>query len=124
VSRGVDDVDLLALPERRHGGRLDGDTALLLLLEVVSGRRRLQILGVMDVDDRVLAPRVIEDALGRRRLAGVDVGDDADIADIGEGCCTGHSRIPWQFKVWVKSKSVWCCCAPKRRQHPVNNPEF
>ena len=92
VPRGVDDVDLLVAPEGRHGGGLDGDAALLFLLQVVSGRRRLQVLGVMDVDDRVLAPRVIEDALGRRRLAGIDVGDDADVADVGEGRCTGHGE--------------------------------
>jgi hypothetical protein len=48
----------------------------------------------MNIDDRVLAPRVIEDALSRRRLAGVDVGDDADIADIGERRSAGHVVIP------------------------------
>ena len=52
-----------------------------------------EILGIVDVDDGVLAPRVIEDALGRRRFAGVDVGDDADIADIGKGDRTGHIKI-------------------------------
>src|SRR6202023_2311650 len=84
VSRGVDEIDLLLAPEGRHGGALNGDAALLLLFQVVGGRRRLQILGIVDIDDGVLTPRVIQDALGRRRLAGVDVGDDADIAYIGK----------------------------------------
>src|SRR5208283_2426601 len=77
---------------RRHRRALDGDAALLFLLEVVGGGRGLQILGIVDVDDRVLAPRVVQDALRRRRLAGVDVGDDADIADIGEGYCASHIK--------------------------------
>ena len=93
VARGVDQVDLLVAPERGHRGALNRDAALLLLLQVVGRRRRLQILGIVDVDDRVLAPRVIQDALGRRRLPGVDVGDDADVADVGKGGCAGHSEI-------------------------------
>jgi hypothetical protein len=73
---------------------LNGDAALLFLLEVIRGRRGLHVLGIMNVDDGVLTPRVVQDALGRRRLAGVDVGDDADIADIGKGCCTSHIELP------------------------------
>ena len=94
VARGVDQVDLLVAPERRNRGALNRDTAFLLLLEVVSRRRRLQILRVMDVDDRVLAPRVVQDPLGRRRLSGVDVGDDPDVADVRERRCTRHSKFP------------------------------
>jgi hypothetical protein len=82
VSRRVDQIDLLVAPEGRHRGALNRDAALLFLFQVVGRRRRLQILGVMDVDDGVLATRVIEDPLGRRRLAGVDVGNDADVADV------------------------------------------
>jgi hypothetical protein len=48
----------------------------------------------MDIDDRVLTPRVIQDALRRRRFAGVDVGNDADITDIGKGNRTGHFELP------------------------------
>ena len=112
VSRGVDEVDLLVAPEGGHRGALNRDAALLLLLQVVSGRRGLQILGIVDVDDRVLAPRVIQDALGRRRLAGVDVGDDADIADVGKGGCTGHSKFPLQ----VEARAVTSPGAPIWRQ--------
>jgi hypothetical protein len=99
VPRGVDQVDLLVAPEGGNGGALDGNAALLFLFQVVRGRRGLQILGVMDIDDRVLAARVIQDALGRRRLAGVDVGDDADVADVGKGGCAGHNEVPWLFQV-------------------------
>ena len=82
VSRGVDDVDLFLTPERGHSGGLNRDAALLFLLHVVRRRRGLQILRFVNVDHRVLAPRVVQDAFRRRRLAGVDVGDDADVADV------------------------------------------
>jgi len=36
----------------------------LLLLQVVRRRGRLEILGIVDVDNGVLAPGVIENALG------------------------------------------------------------
>jgi len=42
------------------------------------------------VDDGVLAARVVQDAFGGGGLAGVDVGDDADVADIGKRNGTGH----------------------------------
>ena len=52
----------LFAPEAGHRRALNWDAALPPL-EVIRLRRRLQILGVMDVDDRVLAPGVIQDAL-------------------------------------------------------------
>ena len=66
---------------------------ILFLFKVVRRGRRLEILGVVDVDDVVLAAGVIKDALRRGGLAGVDVGDDADIADIGKRSSTGHCRL-------------------------------
>ncbi len=105
VARGVDDVDLLALPEGRHGGGLDGDATLLFLLKVVRRGRRLEILGVVDVDDGVLAARVIQDALGGRGLAGIDVGDDANVADVGQRCSTGHCYGSITEKwLWARSR--------------------
>ena len=79
VAGGVDDVDLVALPEGGHGGRRDRDAALLLLLHPV-GRRRT----VVGLTDLVVDTGVEEDALRRRRLAGVDVRHDADVADLVE----------------------------------------
>ncbi len=94
VPGSVDEVDFLVAPEGGHRGALNGDAALLFLLQVIGGRRGLQILGIVNVDDGVLAPGVVEDPLGRRRLAGIDVSDDADVADIRKRCCAGHSKIP------------------------------
>ena len=79
VTGGVDDVDLVVVPEgRRRGGR-DGDAALLLLLHPVHRRR-----AVVNFTDLVRDAGVEQDPLGRRRLAGIDVGHDADVADLGQ----------------------------------------
>ena len=92
VAGSVDDVDavlgalaVLGLPERGRGGRRDGDPALLLLLHPVHRRR-----AVMDFADLVGLAGVIEDALGRGGLAGVDVRHDADVAVALDGMAAGH----------------------------------
>ena len=79
VARRIDDVDAVLGavpdPEAGRGGGGDGDPALLLLLHPVHGGRAL-----MDLTDLVVLAGVVEDALGRRRLPGIDVGHDADVA--------------------------------------------
>ncbi len=75
VAGRVDDVDAVVVPHARGGGRGNGDATLLLLGHVVHGRG-----AVVDLADLVVDAGVIQDALGRRRLAGVDVGHDADVA--------------------------------------------
>ncbi len=89
VARGVDDVDAVqdpvAQPEAGRRGRGDRDAPLLLLLHPVHGGGAL-----MDLTDLVVLARVIEDALGRSRLAGIDVGHDADVAVQLERSLTSH----------------------------------
>ena len=86
VAGRVDDLEavLLAvvgtagvLPEARGGGGRDGHAALLLLHHPVHRRG-----AVVHLADLVGFARVVEDALGRRRLARVDVGHDADVARV------------------------------------------
>src|SRR5207248_7856799 len=61
------------------GGRLDGDALLALQLHRVHlGADLVLPLHLVDLVD---PPGVIEDALGQGRLARVDVGRDADVAD-------------------------------------------
>ena len=79
VAGRVNDVDAVVLPLRGGGGRGDRDAALLLLFHPVHDRRAL-----VDLADLVRAPGVVEDALGRRRLAGVDVRHDPDVAGVLE----------------------------------------
>ena len=93
VARGVDDVDLVALPLGRDRGALDRDAALALLLEVVGGGAALAVLGVVHLDDLVLAAGVIQHALGGRGLARVDVGDDPDVAVELEVFLPGHDLV-------------------------------
>ncbi len=82
---GVDDVEALAVPERGGRGRGDGDAALLLLLHPVHGGGAL-----MDLADLVALAGVIENPLGRRRLPGIDVGHDAEIAIVFDRVEAGH----------------------------------
>ena len=77
VSGRVDDVDAAVPPVARGGRRHDGDAALTLLRHPVHlGRAIVNDANAMD------ASRIEEDALGRGRLAGIDVGDDADVASL------------------------------------------
>ena len=88
VAGRVDDVDavlaradhgaaarLSRVPVARRRSRGDGDAALLLLLHPVHGGATL-----VHLTDLVRLAGVEEDALGRRRLASVNVGHDTDVA--------------------------------------------
>ena len=87
VAGSVDDVDAMVTPERgRRGGR-DRDAALLLLGHPVHRGRAL-----VDLTDLVGLAGEEQDALGRRRLAGVDVGHDPDVPDQAELI---HLRESW-----------------------------
>jgi hypothetical protein len=77
VTGGVDDVDLVLVPEAgRRGGR-DGDSTFLLLRHPVHGG-----CTVVHLTDLVGDARVVQDALGGGGLAGIDVSHDADVADL------------------------------------------
>ena len=89
VAGRVDDVEPLAAPERGRRGRRDGDAALLLLLHPVHRRGAF-----VHFADLVALAGVVEDPLGRRRLAGIDVGHDAEVAVVLDGVGAGHG-------VWV-----------------------
>ena len=85
VAGRVDDVDAVLAPlAGRRGGR-DRDAALLLLLHPVHRGGAL-----VDLADLVGPPRVIEDALGRRRLTGVDVRHDPDVPGLLERVLACH----------------------------------
>ena len=79
VPGGVDDVDLVVFPEAGGSRGGDGDPPLLLLLHPVHGGG-----AVVHLTDLVADTGVVEDALRRRRLSGVDVRHDADVADLGQ----------------------------------------
>ena len=74
VAGRVDQVQLVPLPEHAHGLGLDRDPALALELHRVE-----QLLLHVAVGDRV---GQLQDAIGQRRLAMVDVRDDREVADV------------------------------------------
>src|SRR5262249_38889131 len=77
MAGSVDDVEPLVAPERGRRGRSDRDAALLLLLHPIHGRGAFVHLAHL-----VPLAGVIENPLSRSRLAGIDVGHDAEIAVI------------------------------------------
>ena len=88
VAGRVDDVDLAVVPLRGRGGRGDRDAALLLLDHVVHDRGAFVHLA-----DLVGATGVVEDPLGRRGLARVDVSHDPDVAGLFEGKFACHLGV-------------------------------
>ncbi|MNL03037.1 hypothetical protein D3C87_1235620 [compost metagenome] len=79
VAGRVDQVDLRCVPADRDGRAADGDAALLLLrLEVHAGR------ATAHVADAMALAGIEQDAFGGGGLARVDVGNDADVADVSE----------------------------------------
>src|SRR6266513_856085 len=97
VAGGVDDVDAVLLaaarPEGRGGGGSDGDAALLLLLHPVHGGG-----AVVHLTQLVRPAGVVQDPLGRSRFPGIDVGHDADVANLVERCGARHSSSFTQQK--------------------------
>ncbi len=87
VAGSVDDVDHMVTPPGGRRGRGDRDPALPLLFHPVHGGGAFVRLA-----DFVGHAGVEQDALGDRRLPGVDVGDDADIADVFDGTRPSHDR--------------------------------
>ena len=90
VARGIDDIDDAALPLAGSHRRGNGDAPFLLFGHPVHDRG-----AVVDFAHLVGAAGIIEDALRQGGLAGVDVGNDAEIANgLEPGGGHGvHSRI-------------------------------
>ena len=89
VAGRVDDVEALVVPEGGGRGGGDGDAALLLLLHPVHGRG-----AVVDFADLMGLAGIVEDALRRRRLSGIDVSHDAEISIVFDSVAAGHDPDP------------------------------
>ena len=76
VAGSVDDVEAIVLPVAGRRGGGNGDAALLFLSHPVHGGGAFMRLA----DFAVLA-RIEQNALGRRRLAGIDMRHDTDVAN-------------------------------------------
>ena len=80
VAGRVDNVDPMIVPEAGRRRRGDRDAAFLFLLHPVHRRGAF-----VHFADLVGFAGVIENALGRRRLTGINVSHDADITILVEG---------------------------------------
>src|SRR5690606_356594 len=89
VAGRVDDVQALALPEGGRRSRGNGDAPLLLLRHEIHGRRTFVRLA-----DLVALASEEQNALGRRRLAGVDMRHDTEVAVVLDGMLAGHGLYP------------------------------
>ena len=93
VAGRVDDVDPVVGPLAGGRGRRDRDAALLLLLHPVHRGGAL-----VDLAHLVGATGVVQDALGRRRLARVDVGHDPDVPGVLEAELSRHLNLSFRAK--------------------------
>ena len=102
-------VELLlhAVPETGRGGRGDRNAALLLLLHPVHDGG-----AVVDFTYFVRNARVEQDPLRGRRLAGIDMGNNADVPIPRNRCRPRHRRIPFDRFV-VTSGSARKPCWPR-----------
>ncbi len=112
VARGIDDIDAEVPPEAGGGGGGDGDPALLFLLHPVHRGG-----AVMDLAHLMGDARIIKDALGRRRLPGIDVRHDADIACSFERMRPSHDS-PQKTGVLQRDASFPFAAEPRIRTRP------
>ncbi len=89
VSRGVNDVDLVAIPLSGRRGRRNRDAALALLGHPVHDGGAF-----VDFTNLVGTAGVVKDPLSRRGLASVDVSNDADVTNVFYRVSTGHTVLP------------------------------
>ena len=92
VAGRVDDVDLDALPDERHVLGDDGDAPLALEIARIEDA----VAHLVDIAEQLALPHHRVD---QRRFAVIDVGDDADVADI----LSAH-RAPLGFEFSVRGK--------------------
>ncbi|MNU99956.1 hypothetical protein D3C71_901070 [compost metagenome] len=98
VAGGVDDVEaahlaVATLPEGRGGSGGDGDTTLLLLFHPVH-----RGCAIVNFTDLVRLTGVIKDTLGGRRLAGVDMRHDTEIAVVFDFIFASHNGLPFDMR--------------------------
>ena len=107
VAGGVDDVELISLPEAGGGGGLDGDAALGFLFHEVHGG-----CAIVNFPDFVDLAGELENAFGGGRFARINVGENADVAVFAEVL---HNRMV---------ASGWRATVSRRGQIPSRGSDF
>src|SRR5207249_11033449 len=77
VAGRVDEIDGAIAPRKRNAGAINRDAAVLFLGIVIG----VEGAGV-DFAQAMFGPGNIEEMVSGGRLAGIDMGDDADVADL------------------------------------------
>src|SRR6185437_6371490 len=111
VTGRVDNVDLHVAPGSGGRGGSNGDAAFLLLFHPVHGGGAF-----VDFTDLVGSAGVIEDALGRSGLAGIDMSSDADVSHLLQWYSAWHSVkkcLPDSFSVTSDSERMPCSARPR-----------
>ncbi|GAA3097734.1 hypothetical protein GCM10017687_05760 [Streptomyces echinatus] len=105
MAGGVDEVDAMAVPGAADRGGEDGDaTVAFLRVEVGDGG------AVVHLAPLVGGARRVQDPLGDGGLAGVDVGEDAEVADGGEGVdVRAHGPVPFGKWCWRRAARFPVC---------------
>ena len=92
----IDDIDAMLIellihtaPKAGRRSRCDRDAAFLFLFHPVHNGGT-----IVNFTDLVRDTGVKEHALGRRRLTGIDMRHDADVAIPLYRCCACHGSIP------------------------------
>ncbi len=127
VTRRIDQVDLVLLPLERGGGGGDRDPALPLLLHPVHLG-----LAVVDLADLVDLAGVKQEPLRDRRLAGIDVGDHAQVADqidlrhrFGRGIARNHGDLyAGDMRALVGAVAASLVTLTIVRAQPAPQPDF
>jgi len=113
----MDDVNSVVIPDAGGCRRGDGDAALLLLHHVVHGRCTF-----VHFTDLVALAGVVENALGRRGLASVDVRHDPDVAGSLEWVfALGHVCSP---VVWGSRRDLDCQGNCTRSSERIRSCEY
>ena len=96
VTRGVDDVDTVVLPETGRSSGSDGYTTLLLLLHPV--HRCGAIVGLTDF---MSFSRIKQDTLGCGSFTGIDVRHDTDVSGHLKGYLSWHINLRISVKLKI-----------------------
>ena len=105
VSRSINDIHPVVVPETSGRGRLNGNSTLSFLLHEIGGG-----LTIVDLTRFVNLSGELEDSLGGGGFSSINVGEDADItvfSKVNHGNCLLRARViiitPPFCRVWTET---------------------
>jgi hypothetical protein len=91
MTRRIDKINLMPLPETGGRRRSNGNASLPFLLHPVHGGSPL-----VDLSHPVSLAGIEQDSFGRGGLAGIDMGHDAYVPDFIYACLSWHKKTSLQ----------------------------